>query len=205
MSGFRAIVHAALVTAVLLLPAFAATAKGLEDCAAIAAAVERLGCYDALARESAGPRDELAVWTLDATPSRLSEDMTDLVLWTRSVNAVPGPPGAAVHAVMLLRCRQGGMAVVFDFGAFVGGGAVRIEYRIGSGAVLAGDVTVAPDHRRFGVWERDRAIGFIKALYGEPQLRLRVTPAAGEKLTAAFDLSGLEDAVAPLREACGWE
>jgi hypothetical protein len=107
--------------------------------------------------------------------------------------------------VMLLQCRLGDVAAVFDFGQFVGGGAARIEYRIGNGAVLAGDVTVAPDHRRFGVWERGRAIGFIKALYGKPQLRLRVVSPAGVPLIAAFDLDGLEDAAAPLRAACGWE
>ncbi len=127
------------------------------------------------------------------------------MLWTRSLNTVPGQGGGPGRPVLLLQCRQGEMAVVFDFGSFVGGGAVRIEYRVGSGAVLAGDVTVAPDHRRFGVWQRDRAIGFIKALYGQPQLRLRVAPAAGEPLIAAFDLDGLEEAAAPLRESCGWE
>ena len=34
------------------------------------------------------------------------------------------------------------------------------------------------------------------------RLRLR---AAGDPLIAAFDLDGLEEAVAPLRDSCGWE
>ena len=146
-----------------------------------------------------------AGWRFEARPSRLSPDWTDQLLWTGAVNETQGLGGAPVRPVLLLRCRQGGMAVVFDFGVFVGGGTVRIEYRIGSGNVLAGDVTVAPDGRRFGVWQRDRAIGFIKALFGQPQLRLRVDPPAGDPLIAAFDLSGLEDAVRPLQESCGWE
>jgi type VI secretion system protein VasI len=193
-----------LLTAVLVLPG-GANAAGLADCAAVEKAVERLGCFDKLARAAAGARNDPGVWTLDATPSRLNPDLTDLVLWTGALNPVPGPGGGPVHPVLLLRCRQGEMAVVFDFGNFVGGGAVRIEYRIGGGAVLAGDVTVAPDHRRFGVWEGDRAIGFIRALYGQPQLRLRVAPAAGDPLIAAFDLAGLEEAIVPLKDSCGWE
>jgi len=197
---------ALFLAAALVLPADAAATTGsLQDCAAIATPVERLGCYDALARKAAAARGGPGVWTLDATPSRLNPDLTDLVLWTRSVNAVPGPGDVPVHAVLLLQCRHGGVAVEFDFGSFVGGGATRIEYRIGSGAVLAGDVTVAPDHRRFGVWQRGRAIGFIKALYGQPQLRLRVAPPAGDPLIAAFDLDGLEEAMAPLRDSCGWD
>jgi type VI secretion system protein VasI len=189
----------------LVLPAPAADSASLEDCAAVETAVERLGCYDAQAGAQAVARDDLDVWALDVTSSRLSPDLTDLVLWTRSVNKGPGPGGVSVYPILLLHCSQGEMAVVFDFGAFVGGGTVRIEYRIGGGAVLAGDVTVAPDHRRFGVWQRDRAIGFIKALYGQPQLRLRVAPPAGDPLIAAFDLAGLEEAIMPLQESCGWE
>jgi hypothetical protein len=144
-------------------------------------------------------------WQLEARASRLNPEWTDHLLWTGAVNETQGFGGVAVRPVLLLQCRQGDMAVVFDFGAFVGGGTVRIEYRIGTGKVLAGDVTVAPDGRRFGVWQRDRAIGFIKALFGQPQLRLRVVPPAGDPLIAAFDLSGLEAAVKPLREGCGWE
>lgn len=180
-------------------------AEEIADCAAIKTAVERLACYDRLARERAGRAGNVGVWTLDETPSRINPDATDLDLWTRSVNAVPGPGGGHVRPVLLLQCRQGEFAVVFDFGQFVGGGAARIEYRIGNGAVLSGDVTVAPDHRRFGVWERDRAVGFIRALFGQPQLRLRVAPPVGDPLLAAFDLTGLEETIVPLQESCTWE
>lgn len=193
------------VAVVLTLLAGAVKAEEFADCAAVKSAVERLACYDRLAREAMGSREGSTVWRLDATPSRVNPEMTDFDLWTRSVNVVTTPVAARIHPVMLLQCRQAEVAVVFDFGQFVGGGATRIEYRIGSGAVLSGDVTVAPDHRRFGVWERDRAIGFIRALYGQAQLRLRVTPPTGDALIAAFDLDGLEEAIAPLRDSCGWE
>ncbi len=196
----RGLIPILSVAAVLSLFAPAAAA-GLRDCTAIETPAERLACYDALAVAEAAAAAGHGVWSLDSAPSRRDPALTELVLWTRSVNPVSG----RAHAVLALQCRDGDMAAVFDFGAFVGGGATRIEYRIGSGAVLAGDVTVAPDHRRFGVWERDRAIGFIKALYGQPQLRLRVSPPSGEPLLAAFDLGGLEDAIAPLQESCGWQ
>jgi len=144
-------------------------------------------------------------WQLEERPSRLNADWTDYLLWTGAVNETPGAGDAPVRPVLALGCSQGETAVTFDFGRFVGGGVVRIEYRIGQGGLLAGDVTVAPDGRRFGVWQRKRAIGFIEALYGQPQLRLRVAPAAGEPLIAAFDLAGLEAAAKPLSDACGWE
>ncbi len=44
-----------------------------------------------------------------------------------------------------------------------------------------------------------------RLLQKDPQLRLGVSPPAGEPLRAAFDLDGLVDAIAPLRAACGWE
>ena len=143
-------------------------------------------------------------WQLEERPSRVNPDWTDYLLWTSALNETPGVGDVPVRAVLALSCRQGETAVTFDFGRFVGGGVVRIEYRIGQGGLLAGDVTVAPDGRRFGVWQHDRATGFVKALFGQPQLRLRVAPPAGDPLIAAFDLAGLEEAAKPLSDACGW-
>ena len=46
-------------------------------------------------------------------------------------------------------------------------------------------------------------VAFIKSLFGETQLVLRTTTIDGT-ITAVFDITGIENAVASVREACGW-
>lgn len=143
-------------------------------------------------------------WQLEERPSRLSPELTDYLLWSNSLHDTRGPLGVRVRPIMALECRQGDMAVWFDFGRFAGGGVVRISYRIGRGKVQLGDVTVSADRRTFGVWDRDRAISFINALHGEEQLRLEVAIPGSKPLLGIFDLKGLDDTVAPLQKACNW-
>lgn len=178
-------------------------ATTLAQCAGIETSRERLDCYDALVIPAA--RDGAAGWTLDSNPSRPNPDLIDYVLWTPALDAVPGAGGGEVLAILQLECRQGQTAAVFDFGRIIGSGLVRIEYRVGQGSVLTGDVTIAPDGRRFGVWDGARAVGFIKALYGKPQLRLRVMPPDGAPLLAIFELAGIEEMAGLVEKSCAWK
>jgi hypothetical protein len=45
---------------------------------------------------------------------------------------------------------------------------------------------------------------FIESLFGETRLAHQVQVPGGSPATAAFDISGIENAVASVREACGW-
>lgn len=55
-----------------------------------------------------------------------------------------------------------------------------------------------------GLWSGGRAIPFIKTMIGKDVMLARFTPYAESPVTARFQISGLDEAIKPLRESCGW-
>jgi hypothetical protein len=191
----------------LLPPAPAEGAADLSTCRAIAGDGARLDCYDGLAGMAADEavQADAGGWVLDEWPSRLNPAWTDYEAWTAALNPVPGAGGVPVFPVLTLRCEQGETRVFFNFGRVMPGGSVTVQYRLGAGPIQPGELTPAPDGRRFGLWTSALSVRFVQALARHERLRIQVPVAGGEPLTAAFELGGLAAAAAPLAEACGWE
>lgn len=49
-----------------------------------------------------------------------------------------------------------------------------------------------------------KAIPFIKSLFGKDKLLARITPYGADPVTVTFDISGLDEQIKPLRTACNW-
>ena len=49
-----------------------------------------------------------------------------------------------------------------------------------------------------------RTIEFLKKMEGSTSFSAKVTPIGKAPLTAEFDISGIEDALVPVRKACKW-
>lgn len=188
-------------------PALGQGGAGLTACLAIDADGARLDCYDGLAAMAADEavRADRGAWLRDEWPSRLNPAWTDYAVWTAALNPVPGAGGVPVHPVLTLRCEQGETIVHFNFGRAMPGGSVAVHYRLGAGEIQPGELRLAPDGRRFGLWTSELSVRFVQALQRSERLRIQVPVDGGEPLTAAFELAGLAAAAAPLKEACAWE
>lgn len=185
----------------------AAAANGMSVCLAIEDDTARLNCYDGLAAMEADKDDRApsAGWVLEEWPARMNPAWTDYEVWTVSLNPVPGAGGIPIHPVLALRCEQGQTRVFFDFGRPMAQSRVLVHYRLGSGPIQPGELVAAPDGRRFGLWDSGLSVRFAKALLGSERLRVQVPLQEGDALTAAFEMAGLAEAAAPIREACAWE
>ena len=197
----------ALFAFLLAAPAQAQTSGDLSACLSIDADASRLACYDGLAAMAADEdvRADLGGWVLDAWPSRLNPAWTDYEAWTAALNPVPGAGGIPVYPVLALRCEQGETRALFSFGRALAGETVQVYSRLDAGEIQAGELTLAPDGWRLGLWDSGESVHFIARLLGAERLRLQVPVAGGEPLTAAFELAGLAAVAAPLKEACAWE
>ena len=188
----------------------AALAQGAAEppaCLSIDEDAARLACYDGLAAMAAdgAARADPGSWTLEEWPSRLNPAWTDYETWTASLNPVPGAGGIPVFPALTLRCEQGETRVFFDFGRVLAGDRVTVYFRLGTGEIQAGELILAPDGRRFGLWTSALSVRFVQALQRSERLRVQVPIEGAEPLTAAFELGGLTAVSSPLKDACGWE
>lgn len=199
-----------LVLVGTVIPMSAALAQGAADlftCLAIDEDEARLACYDGLAAMAAdrAARADPGGWALEEWPSRLNPAWTDYEVWTASLNPVPGAGGIPVFPVLTLRCEQGETRVFFDFGRVMPGDRVTVYFRLGTGEIQAGELILAPDGRRFGLWTSELSVRFVQALQRSERLRVQVPVEGAEPLTASFELGGLAAASIPLKDACDWE
>ncbi len=82
------------------------------------------------------------------------------------------------------------------------GSTPRVSYRLGAREPVEQVWNTASDPAAAFVPER--TVDVLRAAMLHDSLSATVTPAAGAPITAVFDLDGMENALRPIREACGW-
>ena len=80
----------------------------------------------------------------------------------------------------------------------------EVDYRIDDQAAGRWSMDSSTDNQALGLWNGSTAIPQIKRLFGGDRLVVRLTPFNESPLEFAFPISGVETAVAPLRNACQW-
>lgn len=208
LTGARVIFLAGLLFAVLSHSALAgALEDGLVKCAAIEGSFKRLDCYDALAREygPAAPQAEATPagkWKVEQRASGISNG-TDVFMVVQAVEKIRGKDGQ-VRPVLVVRCQDNNTAVIFNFARFIEKSRAEAALRIDDGSVMAASLKMSASGKAFGFWQGEEAIPFVKRLLGGKRLLVEVTPFGARPVLAEFPVEGLDKAVAPLREACGW-
>jgi type VI secretion system protein VasI len=69
---------------------------------------------------------------------------------------------------------------------------------------MAASLKMSASGKAFGYWHGEEAIPFVKRLLGGKRLLVEVAPFGASPVLAEFPVAGLDMAVAPLRQACGW-
>lgn len=204
--GATIIFMAGLLLAGFSASALAGTAEdGLGECAAIEGSFKRLDCYDALAREY-GPAAPEATpagkWKVEQRASGIGGG-TDVFMVVKAVERIPGENGE-VRPVLVVRCQDNNTAVIFNFARFIEQSRAEAALRIDDGAVMGASLKMSASGKAFGFWQGEEAIPFVKRLLGGKRLLVEVTPFGARPVLAEFPIAGLDQAVPPLREACGW-
>ena len=208
LTGAGSILLAGLLLAGAALPAVGGSVEdALGECAAIAGSFKRLDCYDALAREQgpAAPEGEplpAGKWKIEQRASGISGG-TDVFMVVKAVERIPGENGE-VRPVLVVRCQDNNTAVIFNFARFIEQSRAEAALRIDDGAVMAASLKMSASGKAFGYWQGEEAIPFVKRLLGGKRLLVEVAPFGARPVLAEFPVAGLDMAVAPLRQACGW-
>ncbi|SDG37536.1 type VI secretion system-associated protein TagO [Pelagibacterium luteolum] len=198
----------------LPMPVSMAQAPSAERCAAIGPASERLQCYDSIFRsgqftgESAGGQaPEQGLWTSGVEISQI--EGTELPFATvQSEQLIPALSGGRAPARLTILCVDGETAIQFGFAGSPMGtptsnsGPLTLQYDRQPPRSQSADLS--PDRVAIGFFETDEARPIIDQLLQTQRLFVRATPPSQRSVTVSFQMEGIEAALEPVREACGW-
>ena len=103
---------------------------------------------------------------------------------------------------LFLRCSNGKTEAYIDWKDFLGSDSLSVAFRVGQQEARTYLWGLSTDHEAT-FFPRSVEM-FINSLLNVDTFVARATPYNESPVTAVWDLSGLSEAVIPLRDACGW-
>lgn len=80
----------------------------------------------------------------------------------------------------------------------------HVTYRLDDDKARNASMDASTDNEALGLWNGGRAIPVIKQMLGKSKMILRARPYGESAFTATFNIAGIEEAIAPLRQECHW-
>lgn len=189
--------------------------RGLRSCAAEENTVKRVTCFDVLvaplvnaanatATAAATPVNKGA-WRIDVETSPIDDSKN--VFISVKARASYQDDYATRMPYLWIRCMENTTSLIIDFdddymSDIAGRGNVTL--RIDQAAAVEKHMDASTDNGSLGLWNGGNSIPLIKSMLDGSALLVRAVPVSASPVTIEFPISGLTDAVKPVREACGW-
>lgn len=179
--------------------------KDVAKCAVEEGDLARLACYDGIAEQRglSGPQSQptkvagVGKWQVSSKVNPIDDSKTEtLILVADSGQSKWGRPVA-----LIIRCKSNETELYINWNDYLGSSA-RVLTRIGSEDAVTKNWSLSTDKQ--ATFYPRGIITFIKEMMGANKLVAQVTPYNESPVTAVFDTTGLENAIKPLRETCGW-
>lgn len=158
------------------------------------------------ASEPAEPREPPSPWRV----SRWTSDMDDspaVALVSKSDELITGRFSGAGRAELLLRCLENTTNLYVKMnGHFLADiqGYGNVRYRIDDRQPATLRMKESTDNEALGLWSGGQSIPVIRRMFGHDKVTMQVTPFNQSPVTVSFPITGLEETIAPLRQACHW-
>lgn len=184
--------------------------RGLAGCAAIDNTVNRLACYDDLAKQRNVDKPAVETtskgkWEVQSETSKI-DDSTNAYISVESENEFAGRFSGAKRALLMIACREKSTHVYFTFGDHFmadNGSYGDITVRVDKQKATALSAHESTDNSALGLWS-GTGVPFLKKLFGKSTLLVRATPFNESAITVEFNISGIEAAIVPVRKNCEW-
>ncbi|WP_217623013.1 type VI secretion system-associated protein TagO [Roseovarius sp. 217] len=197
-----------------------------KSCHAVVNTLERLGCYDRAtgyvvpdsATNSGEPLNDAdfakpevplekseGQWTVTMEKSPI-DDSENVYISLVSEDDITARFGSAGPMRIFIQCRENTTLfyVTFNDHFMSDHQHGKVTYRLDKNPAGDKNMKESTDHMALGLWSGGTSIPFIKQMFGHDKLLIRATPHSESPVTATFAISGVENAIEPLRENCNW-
>lgn len=178
--------------------------KEYAKCAVIEGDLARLECFDNLAKaknldgRQAQPTSIAGKgkWQVSVDINPIDDSKTVTLI----LEADSGKDRWGNAVFLVARCMSNSTDLYIGWNDYLGREA-DVLTRIGDDKAVTERWSLSTDKK--ATFHR-KAIPFLKQMLTSPKLVAQVTPYNESPVTAIFNTSGLENAIKPLRETCGW-
>jgi len=180
-----------------------------ESCIEIKMDSSRLKCYDSIYRPSSITASQTQLtgkWQVRSEISPI-DDSTKVFVSLTGNDGIVNRFGQKENMSIYIACRENTTSLYIYFGGnFMSDnqGAGRITYRVDNNTAKKKSFTESNNNEALGLWNGGSSIPFIKSLFGGNRLYVQATPYNENAISDFFSITGLEEAIKPLREACNW-
>ncbi|WP_413616441.1 type VI secretion protein [Halomonas cupida] len=139
------------------------------------------------------------------------DDSKSVWLTTHSNETVPHRyrSGGAAPAMLQIRCMENTTALYIEFNGqhmasspYQNWGDVVVRVDANDARTISMDAST--DNSLLGLFRGGQSIPLIRSMMGAERFLVRATPFNGSPITVTFNVSGLDEKIAPLRKACHW-
>lgn len=183
-------------------------AATVDDCSKITTDAERLACFDSISKTNNDTKHEenKKNWRLVEMQSKL-DDSISYILIAISDEKVDKTEGLGGYGTIGIACSKNTTRILFQVGSQYlsdTGNYNRVSYRLDKEKSDTISMDVSEDGDALGLWSGAVSIPLIKKMFGHEKMVVEITPYRETAVTMEFTIKGLEEAIKPLREACGW-
>lgn len=176
----------------------------IAKCADIPGELARLECYDHIAKTNnitQRPRtnptlSDTGKWRVQTSINPIDDSKSVVLI----LDATSGKTRFNNTPTLIIRCISNKTDTYITWDEFLGNEA-KVLYRIGSEPAKTREWSLSTDKQ---ATFHPIAIPFLQKLLKTDKLLAQVTPYNESPITAIFDLTGIQSAMKPVRETCGW-
>ena len=198
----------AICFAIVVMPlaAVADMKKEVAACAGKRGELERLACYDGVAkRNGLSPPQGEATSTVGGGKWMVTDEVNPIDDSRTVTLALPADSGKSKWGnpiILIARCKSNTTELFIGWGDYLGREA-NVLTRIGKHDAVTREWSLSTNSQAT-FYPGNRDISFLKQMMEADTLVAQVTPYNESPTTAVFDTEGLDVAIKPLRETCGW-
>ncbi len=188
---------------------------------------KRLECFDAVALQLVPTEqtDEKEAQARELLAERLREQNVDRGHWriTSQISRIDDSKNVTLRLTsytqdvdrfgnrenlwIVIACQENKTSVIINFaGHFMADNSGRgsVTYRVDEKSAKRRNFRESNDNSVLGLWGGATSIPFIKEIMGGKNLYVEALPFSDSTVSGEFNISGLDNAIKPLRAACHW-